>query len=184
MVEHNLELELERQLGRVAAPEELWRQIECPRVSRATGKGALRRWAPALACSILAAALLWQYTANRPRRPDVRSSDPARIRAWVKANAGLDLPLPDRPAQDVRLTGAHLVKAGVAELTFRVRNSDATLVVAKAVADPQAAGIHALEPGGWDRSAAAYSWSMGGQAYTLSCPEPGGLRAACQLCHS
>ena len=99
---------LERNLGRVEAPAELWDRVahgrEIPR------RRAWLPWALAAACASVAMAGIFY-------RPAVQSNDPALIREWVKTRTGMDVPLARQ--QSVELTGARVVKAGKIEIGYR-----------------------------------------------------------------
>jgi len=98
---------LERSLGRVEAPAELWdRVLE----GRTTRRRSSAPWMLALACA--AAAVAWAVYA-----PAVKSEDPAVVREWVKARTGMDLPL--GASARVRVTGARVVRAGRVEVAYR-----------------------------------------------------------------
>jgi hypothetical protein len=99
---------LERNLGRVEAPAELW-----DRVTRGVETKRSRvwpRWALAAACASVAMAGIFY-------RPAVQSNDPALIREWVKVRTGMDVPLASQQA--VRLTGARVVKTGKVEIGYK-----------------------------------------------------------------
>lgn len=110
---------LERSLGRVEAPAELWdRVLE----GRATPRRGSARWIAALACA--AAAMVWaMYT------PSLKSSDPAVVREWVKTRTGMDVPL--ARSSEVRLTGVRVVKSGRIELSYRAGDRAGVVLVSR-----------------------------------------------------
>ncbi len=164
-----LEPALETHLERLRAPEELWERIQNPRVERhwPTRQSA----AGMTACLTIAIVLLtvWFY----PWHKQLRSGDPREIRAWVKAQAAVDVPLQAQSSGRLRLTGA-MVLNNAAEISYRVGDHNGQLIVAKGVSSAR----HALTAG-----ARVFTWSMDGHIYTLACAEPDDLRIACSLCH-
>jgi hypothetical protein len=99
---------LERNLGRVEAPAELWDRVAHGR--EITRRRAWLPWALAAACASVAMAGIFY-------RPAVQSNDPALIREWVKTRTGMDVPLARQ--QSVELTGARVVKTGKIEIAYR-----------------------------------------------------------------
>src|SRR5260370_39130686 len=107
-----IESVLTQNLDRVAAPEDLWDRIENRSLTVAvqTERSHIRDRVPVLSWAVVGAilvvVLVWGF---RPRRDLVIQSDSAtQIREWVKANAGLDVPLAESPQS--RLTGARLLR--------------------------------------------------------------------------
>jgi len=96
----------------------------------------------------------------------IRSGDTGEIRALVKAKAGIDLPLRERPA-GVQLMGANFSHGSV-EIAYSVGGRDGWLRV-----DGRRAAS----------SARVFTWSMDGHTYTLECATPEDLKIACNLCH-
>src|SRR5258708_24326283 len=135
-----IETVLERKLDRVAAPRELWDRInknqnqhrqECLCHTGSTGILACvdfkRKLVWAFVAAMLVVVLVWGF---RPRRDLVMQSDSAtQIRDWVKANAGLDIPLLGHSGQ-VRLTGPPLMP-GEVEIACRGGDPQAKLLVSK-----------------------------------------------------
>jgi len=117
---------LERNLGRVEAPAELWDRVKGGRESKAS-----RVWLPwvAAACASVAMAGIFY-------RPAVQSNDPALIREWVKARTGMDVPLASQHA--MQLTGARVVKAGKVEIAYK----SGVVLVSKAEGAAHWAGAH------------------------------------------
>jgi hypothetical protein len=170
-----IETELERKLDRVAAPEELWERIDSRSLTVAvqTERPRLQVLAWASVAAMLVVVLVFGL---RPRRDLVMQSDSGtQIREWVKANAGLDIPLLGRPGK-VRLTGARLVRGDV-EIACRVGDHQAKLLISKGNSTLQ----HGAEP---TKAHGMVSWGMAGRVYTLACAAPEDLKIACQLCHS
>jgi hypothetical protein len=98
---------LERNLGRVEAPAELWDRVQGGREAKSS-----RVWLPwvAAACASVAMAGIFY-------RPAVQSNDPAMIREWVKARTGMDIPLAQQHA--MQLTGARVVAGGKIEIGYK-----------------------------------------------------------------
>jgi hypothetical protein len=99
---------LERNLGRVQAPAELWDRVVTARESKRSR--AWLPWVMAAACASVAMAGIFY-------RPAVQSSDPALIHEWVKARTGMDVPLAGQHA--MQLTGARVVKSGKVEIGYK-----------------------------------------------------------------
>jgi hypothetical protein len=132
-----------------------------------------KKLAWAFVASMLVVVLVWGF---RPRRDLVfRSESAAQIREWVKANAGLDIPLLGK-SSPVRLTGARLMRGDV-EIACRVGDHQAKLLISKEKSSVRHGGQFIKE-----RSTVA--WGMSGRLYTLACATPEDLRIACLLCHS
>ena len=154
---------LAHQLDRVAAPEELWERVRNPGLRRK--KERVHRIVNAARVGAYATVLLlaiWLVVGHS----GVKSGDPGEIRAWVKARAGVDVPLRARPA-GVQLVGANFAKGSV-EIVYRVGGRDGRLKVD---------GRHAVS------SVRVFTWSMDGHIYTLECATPEDLKVACNLCH-
>ena len=166
-----LEGVLERRLARVAAPPELWERVSAGRTIPNRRMPIARRTLAFALAATLSLALL--VVATYPRSP-LQSEKAPEIRAWIKQNTGLDIPLPAEPSPLIRLSGARVVKGG-AEVRFQVNHHDATLLVAKA---PTAPGD------GKHRFVSKTSWTMRGQSYTVASDVPEDSSAACLLCHT
>ena len=188
-----LERELVRELRPVMAPDELWLRIEEPgRVHTAMLRWPLWAFAAAIAATIALFCFSLRsdttsYMAKLAAREltrggeDVqfRSADPAQIRTWVRSNTGIDVPLPDKTRNDVKLIGASVWRNGspMACVTFRVGNRRSQLLVASGSAAPphtaaQQSGIPGVQ---------FFSWRMQGQAYLLASEN---VASACVLCHA
>jgi hypothetical protein len=173
-----IESVLARKLDRVEAPEELWARIDGRIDNRSLTVAAqterprtLNKLAWTLVAAMLVVVLVWGF---RPRRDLVMQSDSTmQIREWVRAQAGLDVPLQPGP---VRLTGARFVRGDV-EISCRVGDHNAKLLVSKGKSSLQ----HGAQP---MRSQNTFSWGMNDRLFTLACATPEDLRIACLLCHS
>jgi len=157
-----MERSLEQGLTRVRAPEELWDRVRSPRIER-PGVHIRMNAARMSACATFAVAIIVLLWGVHPRIAggalQLRSSNPAEIRAWVFAKTGLDVPL-----HSGQLIGAS-VKQGRVEVAYSAGAHNIFLVVSK----------------NRDKNA-RYSWTADGQSYMLACAEPREL-AACLLCH-
>lgn len=145
---------LDRNLRPLAAPEELWDRVRNPQPRKAAP-----HWKLAFAL-VLAVATAW---ALHPRAASFESDRAGEIREWVKARTGLDVPL----AASAPVCGSRVIGSS-AEIRYRVRGREATLLVAKT--DRFTAGHQFVS-----RS----SWILRGQLYTASAD----LQSACALCH-
>lgn len=99
---------LERNLGGVEAPAELWDRVTRGRESKRSR--AWLPWALAAACASVAMAGIFY-------RPALQSNDPATIHEWVKARTGMDVPLAEQHA--MQLTGARVMKTGKIEIGYK-----------------------------------------------------------------
>ena len=158
-----IEPALVRELRQVVAPDELWERVRSPGVARK--KKSVHTSVNAAGISACATVLLLVIGLFAWPR-GVRSGDAGEIRAWVKARAGVDVPLLARPV-GVELTGARAAKGSV-EIVYRVAGRDGRLIV-----------------GGrrTGSTARVFTWSMDGRTYTLECATPEDLKMACNLCH-
>jgi len=201
------EPELARHLGPVKAPDQLWdrvqgaasagRSVSSVRTGQ-TGWNPAWGWVSAAALVALAAGLtVWlnrepsrEMTSEQiavralSRTPDqlqFRSADLSELRAWVKNDTGLDVPLPVRSASSVEMMGAYVSrnKTTTAEISYRVGGVDAALVVSKM--PEQGEGRHQFVKDGSYHGANYLSWTMRGQLYTIASAD---ARVGCLLCHS
>jgi anti-sigma factor RsiW len=119
-------------------------------------------------------------------RLDFRSDDPAQIRSWVQAKAGIDVELPASGGREVRLLGCRLMKrsgAPVVSIAYRVAGDAAALLVSRA-AGSGAGGAHQFAPRESSGGARIFSWTMREKEYTIACSAAREPEAACLLCHS
>lgn len=194
---NRLDEELARCLRPVAAPPDLWFRMHEPRYSY---RGAVLRWPVwAFAAAVAATIALFcfslrsdtdsnltKFAAGELARglDDVqfRSADPAQIRLWVQANAGIDIALPARAVPDVKLIGVSVFRSGAPMvcITYRVGNQPSRLLVTQATA---AAPHHSSMEQRHYRGTSLSTWVMHGQTYMLASSTPENSRAACVLCH-
>jgi hypothetical protein len=205
-----LERELARQLAPVAAPESLWDRVHWQqgRQQRRPTRRVSFEWAfwpVAVAMMLLAVAgVLRILSVNREpdqlpeqelalfARPsgdfDFHSNSFAETRAWVKAQADIDIDVPaGRPAPDssgVRLLGTRIVRLHglpIAAIDYRVGDQVATLFVSGkrvGLTTSTKASKHLFSPG------RLVSWNMRSQTYTIAFSGTVNSRAACLLCHA
>lgn len=189
-----LERELELGLRELTAPPELWDRIQAASVVETVSPTAFRWglvWATAAAAILIATAATYVHLqrANSDEALAMRAlnagstsiafrcENPARLRAWVRANTGLDLPLRPEMSPSIELIGARTVEnARGVEVAYRAGNRDAVLLVSRA--EP-GAGIAAHNHASGNVS----TWVMDGERYTLACDNPADLQLACKLCH-
>ena len=122
----------------------------------------------------------------RDERLDFRSDDPAQIRSWVRAKAGIDVELPASGGREVRLLGCRLMKrsgAPVVSIAYRVAGDAATLLVSRATGR-DTGSAHQFAPPESSRGARIFSWTMREKEYTIACSAAREPEAACLLCHS
>lgn len=175
-----LESRLQRGLHGVIAPPELWHRMQSVRVSRPQEASRGLVWALA-AAAVLAAVALSMLPARRgsiagdSQQVDFHCQNPAQLRAWVRANAGFDVPMRAALPASIQLIGARAVQ-GRAEIAYRAGNRDALLLVSRADAG-SANAPHSRVSG------EVSSWVMGGQRFTLACNDPADFQLACKLCH-
>ncbi len=151
---------LVHQLDRVPAPEELWERVRNPGVRK---RKSVHRSVNAARVGACATLLVLLFCVGRT---GVRSGDAGEIRAFVKAKAGIDLPLRAQAA-GVQLTGARVAQGSV-EVVYRVGRRDGRLVVGGPVVSS---------------GPRVFTWSMDGRTFTLECATPEDLKIACNLCH-
>jgi len=160
---------LAQHLHPVVAPDELWervqRPVRRPSVHASVNAARIRAWAMgAVAVVALAMVVLaWVYPSHR----NIQSSDAAQVRAWVRANAGVDVPFVAQPA-GVRLIGAGFSKGSV-EIAYQVRDRQGKLIL----------GDRRTPAGG----AKVFRGSVDGHTFTLECATAEDLKMACNLCH-
>jgi hypothetical protein len=173
-----LEQELARQLAPVTAPPGLWERMQSPRRPVSWDL----RWTvlPAIAAVILVAwaGFLWK------QQYDFRSGNFAAIRAWVKAQADIDIDLPRNSANaHVRILGVRMLRVRglpVAAIDYIANGDRETLMVSgkdPALADSPVASRHILKAK-QDGDTRLVSWNMRNENYTLT-----DSHGACLLCH-
>jgi hypothetical protein len=194
------EPELARHLGPVKAPDQLWDRVQGaasagrPVRTGQTGWNPVWGWVSAVALVAVAAGLtVWlnrdltseqiavRALSRTPDQLQFRSADLSELRAWVKNDTGLDVPLPVRSASSVEMMGAYVSrnKTTTAEISYRVGGVDAALVVSKM--PEQGEGRHQFVKDGSYHGANYLSWTMRGQMYTIASAD---ARVGCLLCHS
>jgi hypothetical protein len=203
MSKEQFEPELARHLAPVKAPEELWARIQSVRFT-STEPSPVRRppvsragwiWAAgAVALVALGAGLtVWmnrdlsseeravRALVRAPEELQFHSTDPAALRAWLKTGTGLDVPIPAHTAPAVHVVGASVSRskgAPTAEISYRVGNVDAALVVSKIPMEGN--GMHTFHKGGSRNGTKFQSWTMRGQMYTIAAAD---TTVGCLLCH-
>jgi len=181
-----LEPVLTEHLGRVRAPKELWYRVQTPGARQSGGSTRQLGWALATTLAIVAVA--WGFHARgnglsaNQAHLTLRCAAPGQIRAWVKANTGIDIPLAAKPPATVQLVSALAVKGDLpaAEVDYRVEGHDARLLVARAGLGEGGQAGHQFQ----ESKSGQTSWTMRGQTYTLASADPAELRVACLLCHA
>jgi len=172
----SLELELKRGLREVAAPPELWDRMQAARFKPQQNS---RRFVWSLALAVVLAALSLARVRPPAHNDEPQSAfhcqNPAQLRAWVRANSGLDVPLRSAPPASIRLIGARNLGARV-EIAYRAGDRDAVLLVARADSGSANQPHSRLSGNG-------SSWVMDGQRYTLAAGDSADLQLACKLCH-
>jgi len=193
MTETHMPIEdlLERHLAPVKAPLELWTRVQNASATASARPFPKLAWAAA-ALLVFAGAVsslrfptflksadfaALQALARPTDDLEFRSGKAAEIRAWIRTNTGMDVPLPENP--QVRLIGASRT-AGTIEIAYRVGDQRAELIVSKAAQTGTKHGQLTQES---LASLKTYSWTRAGIQYTLACSTPGELQAACSLCH-
>lgn len=205
-----LERELARQLGPVCAPESLWYRIQDAR--RPAARSDSFRWIawPAIALLTLIVCIIafrqmsilgterltaqdLAELAQASKDFDFRSDDLRAIRAWVKAEANVDIDLPEGPvaaeSARIRLLGVRLMRMRgipVAAIDYRVGGEMATLLVSARHPDAgpsNGVGRHVFSTTRTAANARLVSWNMRDQNYAIAFPAAGSLHEACMLCH-
>lgn len=215
-----LEKELARQLAPVAAPESLWdrinhRQLIQGQTSLRRRTGLERAFWPAVAAAaamVLLALAGILRTVGGDRDPDklaeqelaaitgvargfdFRSESFDDTRAWVKAEADIDIDVPSgRSAADrgeVRLVGARLIRLRglpIAAIDYRVDDGVATLFVTgkrAGLSGNTAASRHLFSRTKSAGDALFFTWNMRNESYTIAFPGAKISRGACLLCHA
>jgi hypothetical protein len=202
MSSENLDPVLKKHLGRVEAPPNLWAHVQGHTATDvpASSFWTSRAFAVAAAVAILAGGwTLWNETrapqtveamavaalGNNPAQLELQTEDAATIRKWVKANAGIDIPLPPQHSGVIRINGASVNHEGprMAEVSYQVGEFRAALLVTKDPSGVTRYPKHDFRGSDSFEAARVTSWSLKGQAYTLAWTAPGEFRTACLLCH-
>jgi anti-sigma factor RsiW len=150
--------------------------------------GAARE--PAAELEILAQREL-RGIANGSGEVDIRSGDPNEIQAWVKANSGIDIQLPDRPSfgnGTVCLIGARLLRSQkfpVAVISYRAGDTLATMLITdrRPGSGGNLSARHAAFRTGIAENVRLYSWSDGRDDFAIAFGRPNDQRQPCLLCH-
>jgi hypothetical protein len=190
---------MERALCEVSAPPELWERVQAASMVEASVIETPPAkpfcwglvWATAAAAILIATsatlvhlqrtgsdeAVALRALHSDSRLINFRCENPARLRAWVRAKTGLDLPLREESSPAIQLIGARTIEnsRGV-EVAYLAGNRDAVLLVSRAEAG-------ALNVAHNRTSGNVSTWVMDGQRYTLACDNPSDLQLACKLCH-
>jgi len=204
---HGLERVLEKHLASVTAPDTLWNHVRGPLVRPERQAPVWMGWAAAVASLAVVAGgwVVWQIAqppqsveavavnalqTNTSELP-ILTTDATAVRKWIKAESGIDVPLPPKHDSLVQIIGAKIVPAQVdgatarvAEISYQVGDYRAALLIAK---DPSGKTVypkHEVRSSDPFQQARVSSWSMRGQSYTLAWSAPGEFRVACLLCHS
>jgi hypothetical protein len=203
-----LERELARQLAPVNAPASLWNRIQEPR-PRFGRSDSLRwlAWPAVVLMTLIVCAGLFRRM-DRARQPDrepvefagssnvfdLRSSDFAAIRSWVKTQAAIDIDLPEGAAATdnaiVRLFGVRLIRVRglrVAAIDYGIGDDVATLFVSEkrgARGTKTEATKHLFSSTKSTGETRVVSWNMTNQNYTIAFSGAGDAHGACLLCHA
>lgn len=176
--EIGLEEILDRHLGQVTAPEELWRRVAQgarPERSRPIAQRLAWSMSYAMVAAMVAAGLAW--TLHPHPNAAITSRNASEIRTWVQAKTGLEVPL--RDSASVTLVGAHMTNHAV-EIAYRTGGHEGTLAVERSSGrvDNHRSAVEG------SAEAKLISWTMRGQNFILACDDPEQAHAACVLCHS
>jgi len=200
---HGLERALEKHLASVSAPDNLWNYVRGPLVRPESKAPVWMGWAAAVASLAVIAGgwVMWQIAqppqsveavavnalgTNTSELP-LHTTDATAIRKWIKAESGIDVPLPPKHDGLVKILGARIDggrDGQVAEISYQVGEYRAALLVAKDPSGKRSYPNHDVRSSDPYQKARVSSWSMRGQTYTLAWSAPGEFRVACLLCHS
>jgi hypothetical protein len=201
MSSENLDPILKKQLGRVNAPPNLWAHVQ----GRAAANhptpsfwGARAFAAAAVVAVVAGGWTMWNESQpktvesmaiaaldHQPEQLELRTEDATTIRKWVRANAGIDIPLPPKHSDVIRISGASVNREGpsIAQVSYEVGQFRAALLVTKDPSGVTRYPKHDFQGSNSLKAAQVTSWSLKGQAYTLAWTAPGEFRTACLLCH-
>ena len=202
MSSEHLDPVLKKHLGRVEAPPNLWAHVQ-GRVA-AEPEPVRSSWTvPAFAAAAFVAVVAGGWTIwnesqpktvesqaiaalkHNPEQLELRTSDATTIRKWVRANAGIDIPLPPKHSDVIRINGVSVSHEGprTAQVSYEVGQFRAALLVTKDPSGVTRYPKHDFQGSNSLEAAQVTSWSLKGQAYTLAWTAPGEFRTACLLCH-
>ncbi|HEX5229528.1 MAG TPA: hypothetical protein VFW44_17575 [Bryobacteraceae bacterium] len=190
-----LTTELEWGLHETSAPPELWDRVMAAQQVRPVPREVVRPrliWAWAAAALLVIAiglASTYRRSAESDQALALRAlsgasqiagfhcQNPAQLRAWVRAQTGLDLPLRPDASASIELIGAQTTDdARGVEVAYRAGNRDAVLLVSRADSS--------IRNSPHDRASGnVSSWVMDGQRFTLASDSSADLQIACKLCH-
>jgi hypothetical protein len=193
-----LDLELQRQLEPVPAPEELWKRIRTGARAKTAPPAvhtAKARWvfltSAATATIVLCyfaigsdstghlAKIASRELAAGTSKLDFRSSDPDRIRAWVRSHAGIDVPLASGRSVEFIGVGLLQVSPCVVCVSYRAGGKEGKLVIGRG----GSGGPKHPSMQHWSyRGANILAWVAAGDTYAIAAPVEN-LQAACALCH-
>jgi hypothetical protein len=199
---------LEKHLRRTEAPAGLADRVFGAERRTVAAVPAALPWAMAgwaLAAGVVlavGATYLWRADSGLPtveamavaalERPvadmEIRTDDAESVRRWVKAQSGIEIMLPPKHADVVRINGARLIPANgtrgrLAEISYEVGQYRAALLVSKDRVTSEGYPQHDFRDSDPYRAARVSSWTLRGQSYTLAWTAPGEFRTACLLCH-
>jgi hypothetical protein len=187
--EDRLERELRQGLRSVTAPPELWDRVRAAQFTKPPRSNRRLVWALAAGVALIAVGLsvvqresvvgdeafALRALASDSQRIAFHCQNPAQLRAWVRAQTGLDVPLRANPPASIQLIGARNLGAS-AEIAYRAGDQAAVLLVSRAGAGSANVAHNRV-------SGNVSSWVMDGQRYTLASNDPADLQLACKLCH-
>jgi len=198
--ENNLDPVLEKHLGRVEAPANLWSHVRQPAAVRPTSV-SWSAWVTVAATLAITAGgwTLWQQMrtpqsveakavaalSQGPEDLGLHSENAGDVRNWVRTNSGIDIPLPPKHSAMVRIIGASVTEDTnpIAQVSYEVGEYRAALLVTKDPTGKTTYPHHEARDSDPYQTARVSSWSMKGQSYTLAWSAPGEARVACLLCH-
>lgn len=126
-----IDLQLAHSLAPVKAPDQLWARIEAASAAAPARRAVAIRWAFPVAVAACALLLLARLAAVELRTPraEFASNDAVAVEHWLAHEAGIPVPL--RPSDGVHITGARMVKRGVAAVSYEVNGRKASVLVAR-----------------------------------------------------
>lgn len=205
-----LESVLAKQMAPAKAPDALWHRIKNPQARELRGSAPTGsmwfQWAAAAAALMIVGGvgvgIGWvRNLEQKPSSPEavavaaltggpeslsLRTEDTRQIRAWVKANSGIDIPLPPKHSSVIQVVGARMIDGPrpLAEVAYQVDGYRATLLVTKDPSGKKTYPSHGFHASDRLDAARVTSWSMRGQSYTLAWEaSEEEFEVACLLCH-